>query len=102
MTKRLKRSAEVIETTVKDFYAAGFDTLAKRCDKYINVCRGCGEINVLSTFEYHMFYVLYQFVTQLKGNCVEYQLSVMKTHFSMKFTQLHLFETLMNNEFLRA
>jgi hypothetical protein len=36
----------------KDFYAAGFDVLVKR-----------REINVLSMFEYHIFYVLYQFVT---------------------------------------
>jgi hypothetical protein len=53
-------------------------------------------------FEYHMFYVLYPFVTKLKVNGVEYLLSIMKTNFSMKFTQLHLFETLMNSEFLWA
>jgi hypothetical protein len=38
MTKRLRRSAEVVEITVtKDFYAAGFDALVKRWDKCINV-----------------------------------------------------------------
>jgi hypothetical protein len=46
----------------KGFYAVGFNTLVKRWDKCINVG---GEINVLSMLEYHMFYVLYPFVTYL-------------------------------------
>jgi hypothetical protein len=55
------------ETTVKRLYAAGFDALVKRWDKCINVGRGnIREIIVfLSRFEYHMFYVLYLFVTYL-------------------------------------
>jgi hypothetical protein len=37
--KRGERSAdgEVAETTVKDFYVAGFDSLVKRMDKCISV-----------------------------------------------------------------
>jgi hypothetical protein len=34
---------EVAETTVKDFYAAGFNTLVKRWDKCINVGGGYVE-----------------------------------------------------------
>jgi hypothetical protein len=49
----------------KDFYAAGFDALVKRWDKCISVGGGCREINVFPRFEYHMFYVLYPFVTHL-------------------------------------
>jgi hypothetical protein len=33
----------VAETTVKDFYAAGFDALVKRWDKYIDVGGGYVE-----------------------------------------------------------
>jgi hypothetical protein len=44
----------------KDFYAASFDTLVKRC------WRLCLEIKVFfSRFEYHMFYILNPFVTHL-------------------------------------
>jgi hypothetical protein len=43
----------------KDFSAAGFDTLVKRWDTCINV--GGGYVR----FEYHMFYILYSFVTYL-------------------------------------
>jgi hypothetical protein len=42
---------------LKDFYVASFDALVKRWGK--------SRINVLSRFEYHMFYVLYSFVTYL-------------------------------------
>jgi hypothetical protein len=51
----------------KGLYAAGFDALVKRWDKCISVGGGlCREINVfVSRFEYHMFYVLYPFVTYL-------------------------------------
>jgi hypothetical protein len=45
------------QTEDKDFYAAGIDALVKRCYKRINV--GGGYV------EYHMFYVLYPFVTYL-------------------------------------
>jgi hypothetical protein len=34
---------EVAETTIKDFYAEGFDALAKRWDKCINVGGGYVE-----------------------------------------------------------
>jgi hypothetical protein len=58
--------ADVAETTVKDFYAAGFGALVKRWYKCINVGGGCREINVFfPRFEYYMFYVLYPFVTYL-------------------------------------
>jgi hypothetical protein len=51
---------------LKDFYAAGFDTLVKRWDKCINV-GGAYTRNkcFFFRFEYHMFYVLYPFVTSL-------------------------------------
>jgi hypothetical protein len=47
----------------KGFYAAGFDALVKRWDKCISVGGGYVEKDVFSRFEYHMFYVLYPFVT---------------------------------------
>jgi hypothetical protein len=54
------------ETTVKYFYAAGFDTLVKRWDKFINVGGGyVDKYMFFSRFECHMFYVLYPFVTYL-------------------------------------
>jgi hypothetical protein len=50
----------------KDFYAAGFEALVKRWNTCISVdWRICGETKVFSRFEYHMFYVLYPFVTYL-------------------------------------
>jgi hypothetical protein len=50
----------------KDFYAVGFDTLVKQWDKCINVGGGYVEkLICFSTFEYHMFYVLYPFVTYI-------------------------------------
>jgi hypothetical protein len=55
----------VAATTVKDFYATAFDAQVKRWDKCIIVGVGCQEIHVFSRFEYHMFYVLYPFVTYL-------------------------------------
>jgi hypothetical protein len=56
----------VAETAVKNFYAADFDALVKRWDKCANIgLRTCREINVISSFENHMFYVLYPFVTYL-------------------------------------
>jgi hypothetical protein len=48
----------------KDFYAAGFNALVKRWNNCISVYKG--EINNLSSFEYHMFYVLYRFVSYLR------------------------------------
>jgi hypothetical protein len=48
----------------KYFYAAGFDTLIKRWDKCINVGGRYVEKSMFfSRFEYHIFYVLYAFVT---------------------------------------
>jgi hypothetical protein len=50
----------------KGFYAGGFDALVNRWDMCINVWwRICWEIDVFSRFEYHMFYVIYPFVTYL-------------------------------------
>jgi hypothetical protein len=37
-----RKSAEVAETTVKNFYAAGFDALVKQWDKCINAGGGYG------------------------------------------------------------
>jgi hypothetical protein len=51
-----------------DFYAAGFDVLLKRWDKCINFGGGYVEKYMfVSRFEYHMFYVLYPFVTHFTG-----------------------------------
>jgi hypothetical protein len=56
----------VAETTVKRLLCAGFDALVKRWDKCMKVGGGYVEkINVFPRFEYHMFYVLYPFVTYL-------------------------------------
>jgi hypothetical protein len=53
------------ETTVKNFNAAGFDPLVKRWDK-LSLLSGILRIKYFfSSFEYHMFYVLYPFVTYL-------------------------------------
>jgi myo-inositol catabolism protein IolC len=46
----------------KDFYATCFDTLIKGWDKCWRIWQ---EISVFSRFEYHMFYVLYPFVSYL-------------------------------------
>jgi hypothetical protein len=59
MTKELLRQQS------KHFYAAGFDALAKRRDKCINVGGGHIEKHFFPRFEYHMFYALYQFLTHL-------------------------------------
>jgi hypothetical protein len=62
MTKRLKR--KWLRQQPKDFYAAGFGALVKRWDKCINVSEGYIKI-FFSRFEYHIFYVLYPFVSCL-------------------------------------
>jgi hypothetical protein len=51
----------------KNFYAAGFGALVKRWDKCINVGGGYVEkyMFFFPRFEYHMFYVLYPFLTYL-------------------------------------
>jgi hypothetical protein len=50
----------------KDFYAAGVDALVKRWDKCISVGGGYVEkCFFFARIEYHMFYVLYPFVSSL-------------------------------------
>jgi hypothetical protein len=60
------RGAEVAETTVKRFLCCGFRRTGKAMG-HVYQCwwRICREINVFPRFEYHMFYVLYPFVTCL-------------------------------------
>jgi hypothetical protein len=55
--------AEVAETTVKRLLCCGF----RRTGKAMGQCwwKISQEINIFSKFEYHMFYVLYPFVTSL-------------------------------------
>jgi hypothetical protein len=56
--------AEVAETTVKRLLCCGFRRTGKvRGQVYQCWCRICRRTNVFSRFEYHMFYVLYPFVT---------------------------------------
>jgi hypothetical protein len=61
---------EEVETDLRKWLRQllGFDALVKRWDKCIDVDGGCirREINVFSRFGYHMFFVLYQFVTYLR------------------------------------
>jgi hypothetical protein len=60
------RCAEMAETTVKRLLRCEFRRTGKAM-RHIYQClwRICREINVFTRFEYHMFYVLYQFVTNL-------------------------------------
>jgi hypothetical protein len=56
----------VAETTDKRFLCCGFRRTGKAMGQvYRCWWRICRDINVLSRFEYHMFYVLYPFVTYL-------------------------------------
>jgi hypothetical protein len=56
--------AEVAETTVKRLLCCGFRCTGKATGQvYQSWRRIHREINVLSMFEYHIFYVLYPFVT---------------------------------------
>jgi hypothetical protein len=75
MTKKLRqRCGSGWDSSQNDFYAVGFDALVKRWDKQINVCR---EMNVFPRLEYHMYYVLCQFVTYLltfRRICVKWKL----------------------------
>jgi hypothetical protein len=66
MMKRLKQNCEVAETTVKRLLCCRFRCAAKAMG-HVYPCwwRMCREINVLSRFKYHMFYVLYPFVIYL-------------------------------------
>jgi hypothetical protein len=58
--------AEVAETPVKRLLCCGFRRTGKAMGQvYQCWWRICREINVLPGFEYHMFYVLYPFVSCL-------------------------------------
>jgi hypothetical protein len=59
-------NAEVVETTVKRLLCSGVRTTGKAM-RQVYQCwwRICREINVFPRFEYHMFYVLYPFVTYI-------------------------------------
>jgi hypothetical protein len=61
------RGAEVAETTVKTLLSCAFRRTGKAMGQVYQCCwRICRETNAfLSRFEYHMFYVLYPFVTYL-------------------------------------
>jgi hypothetical protein len=56
----------VAETTVTRLLCSGFRHTGKAM-RQVYQCwwRICREIDVISRFEYHMFYVLYPFVTYL-------------------------------------
>jgi hypothetical protein len=61
-----RSGAKVVETTVKRLLCCGF----RRADKAVGQVYQCWwwmcrAINVFPKFEYHMFYVLYPFVTYL-------------------------------------
>jgi hypothetical protein len=57
---------EVTETTEKRLLCCGFRRTGKAMGQvYQCWWRICREIDVLPRFEYHMFYVLYPFVTYL-------------------------------------
>jgi hypothetical protein len=57
---------EEVEATVKRLLCCGFRRTGKATgQEYQCWWRICREINVFPRFEYHMFYVLYQFVTYL-------------------------------------
>jgi hypothetical protein len=58
VTDDARAGAEVAETTIKDFYAAGFGTLVKQWCKCINVGGGCQDIKVFSSFEYHVLHFI--------------------------------------------
>jgi hypothetical protein len=66
MTKRLKRRWEVAETTVKILLCCGFRCIGKTMGQVYQFWRRIHrEMNVFPRFEYHMFYVLYTFVSYL-------------------------------------
>jgi hypothetical protein len=57
---------EEVETEVKRLLCCRFQCTGKAIEQvYQCWWRICREINVLSSFEYHIFYVLYPFVTYL-------------------------------------
>jgi hypothetical protein len=59
----VRPSEEVAEKTVKRLLWCGFRRIGKAMGQ-VHQCwwMMCREVNVFSTFEYHMFYVLYHFV----------------------------------------
>jgi hypothetical protein len=58
--------ATVLRQQSEDFCVAGFEALVKRWENCISVGGGyVEEFFPFSRFEYHMFYVLYPFVTYL-------------------------------------
>jgi hypothetical protein len=64
--KGWKGGAELAETTVKRLLCWGFWRTGKTIGQVYQCCwRICQDINVLPRFEYHMFYVVYPFVTYL-------------------------------------
>jgi hypothetical protein len=64
ITKRLKRSCGSGWDNSQMLLCCGFQCTGKATGQvYQCWWRICGEINVFSRFEYHMFYVLYPFVT---------------------------------------
>jgi hypothetical protein len=57
---------EVAETTVRRLLGCGFRCTGKAMGQvYQCWWRICRQINISPRFEYHMFYVLYQFVNYL-------------------------------------
>jgi hypothetical protein len=62
----LNGGMEVAKTTVKRLLCCGFwhtgEAMGQVYQCWWRICR---EINVFSRFKYHMFYVLYEFVTYL-------------------------------------
>jgi hypothetical protein len=66
MTKRLKRNCGSGWDRVKRLMCCRFPLTGKAMGQAYQCWRRiCREINIFSRFEYHMFYVLYPFVTYL-------------------------------------
>jgi hypothetical protein len=66
ITKKLKRCAEVTKTAVKTLLCCGCRRTGKAMGQmYRCWWRICREINIFSSFEYPMFYILYPFVAYL-------------------------------------
>jgi hypothetical protein len=66
---------QVAEITVKRLLRCGLQCTGKAMEQvYQCWWRMCREINVLSMFEYHMFYVLYRFVTYLLTHPHNYEI----------------------------
>jgi hypothetical protein len=69
--ERFADDDEEVETEVrkwlrrqsKDFYAAGFDAVVKRWDMFSVLIEDMSRNKCFFRFEYHMFYVLYPFMS---------------------------------------